>query len=124
MPPESPENYQPSEEAIEAAARLTSGVASGDYGEIEEARNAVHRESLMEQRRGLQEKLFQASEMLEATPTDFEQREVLRHIFSATSRLLDAEGFMPVRRSGWAIEQLSDALALLRTSSQEIEEPQ
>jgi hypothetical protein len=119
MSPESPENYQPSQESLDAAARLAAGVASGDHPEIDEATAIVHRESLAEQRRGLQEKLFQASDALEATPHDFEQREVLRHILSAASRLSDAEGFMPTTRTSWAINQLTEALALLRASAPE-----
>jgi hypothetical protein len=87
-----------------------------------EALEAVTRESGAEQRRGLQEKIFQASEILEATATDFAQREVLRHIFSATSRLLDADGFMPVNRTAWVMNQLTEALALLHQSATEDEE--
>lgn len=116
MSPESPENYQPSQEALDAAVRLAAGVASGDHREIDDATTIVHSESLAEQRRGLQEKLFQASDALEATPRDFDQREVLRHILSAASRLSDAEGFMPTTRTSWAVNQLSEALALLRAS--------
>jgi hypothetical protein len=79
-----------------------------------EALEAVGSESVAEQRRDLQEKIFQASDLLEATEKDFAQREALRNIFSAASRLLDADGFMPLRRNSWAIKYLTDALTLLR----------
>jgi hypothetical protein len=119
---ESPDNYEPSPEELDAADSLMREVGSGNQLSdaenlaIEQSKDSVHRESLAEQRRMFQEKIFQASDTLEATPRDFEQREVLRHILSAASRLSDAEGFMPIRRTSFVIDQLTEALALLRAS--------
>jgi hypothetical protein len=83
---------------------------------IEKAKEGVRREGLEEQRREFQERIFQASDTLEASPNAFQETKVLRHVLSAAARLSDAEGFRPYQRTSRIIEELTDAIMLLKAA--------
>jgi hypothetical protein len=89
-------------------------ISDADHLEIETARDGVRHEALEEQRREFQERIFQASDTLEASPTAFQEAQILRHVLSAAARLSDAPGFRPYQRADRIIEQLTDAINLLK----------
>jgi len=125
VPHESPDNYEPSPEDLAAAERMMREIGSGnelsdtDHLGIEKAKEGVRHENLEERRREFQERIFQASDTLEASPSAFREAQALRHVLSAAARLSDAEGFRPFQRTSRIIEQLTDALTLLKASDAE-----
>ena len=95
MPNESPDNWEPSADDLAAADALmreigTDNVLStADHLGIEQARETVRAESLVEQCQRVRERLVDFYAHLATTPPDFEYRDYLKLLHSAMQRLAE-----------------------------------
>jgi len=124
MGKEQPENYEPSAEDLRKVDDLIKRLADGtmfEAGETldpEEIRRQFMSQEISRRRFAIEEEIFQASDLVEASP-DLPYRDAVRHLLSATANLLDPLRPSEERRIMYVVNACRQALRELLPDNEE-----